>query len=233
MGFTAQQTLDYTQSLYEKKLVTYPRTDSRFLTEDMETGLPVLVQKMADKFGYTKAMSMNTKQVINNKKVSDHHAIIPTMNVSEVEYGALPTGEQKILSLITARLLASIRNPCITQETELEFMCADHSFKAKAKVITDYGWKDREHWILGKKARGDVEDETYPHNQELIGKGVFEKGKTFPVQKPEIKEGKTTPKKHFTDDTLLSAMENANNALEEAEKRALVHQLLVQELWKS
>ena len=210
MGFTAQQTLDYTQSLYEKKLVTYPRTDSRFLTEDMEAGLPDLAKKMAEKFGFTKALPVNAKQVINNKKVSDHHAIIPTQNVSGANYGELPAGEQKILSLVTARLLDGIGNPCISQETELEFSCADHIFKAKAKVITDPGWKEIESWILGKKSEDDSEDAVLSKNKDFILQGAFEEGKALPVQKPEIKEGKTSAKKHFTEDTLLSAMEHAS-----------------------
>ena len=210
MGFTAQQTLDYTQSLYEKKLVTYPRTDSRFLTEDMEAGLPDLAKKMADKFGYTKALLVNAKQVINNKKVSDHHAIIPTQNVSEANYGELPAGEQKILSLITARLLAGVGDPCVSQETELEFSCADAIFKAKAKMISEPGWKEIESWILGKKSGDDSEDAVLSKNKDFILQGVFEEGKSLPVQKPEIKEGKTSPKKHFTEDTLLSAMEHAS-----------------------
>ena len=223
LGFTAQQTLDYTQSLYEKKLVTYPRTDSRFLTEDMEVGLPDLTNKMAEKFGFTKSLSINTKQVINNEKVSDHHAIIPTQNVSEVNFGELPSGEQKILSLITARLLAGIGNPCISQETELEFSCAEYIFKAKAKVITDQGWKEVENWILGKKTEEDSEDAVLSKNKDFILEGIFDEGKTLPVQKSEIKEGKTTPKKHFTEDTLLSAMDHASadEMPEEAEHRGI------------
>ena len=210
MGFTAQQTLDYTQSLYEKKLVTYPRTDSRFLTEDMEASLPSLAGKMAEKFGYTKAFSINSRQVINNKKVSDHHAIIPTVNVGEVNFGELPSGEQKILSLIAARLLAGIGDPCVSQETELEFFCAEHSFKARAKVITKKGWKDIESWILGTKAESDSDGNETDQNKDFILQGVFDQGKSLPVQKPELKEGKTTAKKHFTEDTLLSAMEHAS-----------------------
>ena len=210
MGFTAQQTLDYTQSLYEKKLVTYPRTDSRFLTEDMEPTVSGLVKKMAGKFGYTKALSVNARQVINNKKVSDHHAIIPTQNVEGVNFGELPSGEQKILSLISARLLAAVGSPCIIQETELAFTCADARFKTKAKVITEQGWKEIEGWILGKKSEDDSEEAEFTKNKEFILDGVFDEGKTLPVQKPEIKEGKTVPKKHFTKDTLLSAMEHAS-----------------------
>ena len=210
MGFTAQQTLDYTQSLYEKKLVTYPRTDSRFLTDDMEVVVPELARKMADKFGYTKTLPMNCRQVINSKKVSDHHAIIPTKNVSDADYGKLPSGEQKILSLITARLLAGIGDPCISQETELEFISAEQTFKAKAKVISDKGWKDVQDWILGSKNNEESADADGTTNMLLDTLDFFQEGKQIPIQKPEIKEGKTSPKKHFTEDTLLSAMENAS-----------------------
>ena len=210
MGFTAQQTLDYTQSLYEKKLVTYPRTDSRFLTDDMEVVVPELAREMADKFGCTKKIPMNCRQVINSKKVSDHHAIIPTKNVSDADYGELPSGEQKILSLITARLLAGIGAPCISQETELEFISAEQTFKAKAKVISDKGWKDVQDWILGSKNNEDSADADAANNMLLDALDFFQEGKQIPIQEPEIKEGKTSPKKHFTEDTLLSAMENAS-----------------------
>ena len=215
--------MDYTQSLYEKKLVTYPRTDSRFLTEDMEVGLPDLANKMAEKFGFRKSLSINTKQVINNKKVSDHHAIIPTQNVSEVNFGELPSGEQKILGLITARLLSGMGDPCVSQETELEFSCAEYIFNAKAKVITDQGWKEVEDWILGKKTEEDSEDAVLSKNKDFILEGIFDEGKTLPVQKSEIKEGKTTPKKHFTEDTLLSAMDHASadEMPEEAEHQGI------------
>lgn len=137
LGFTAQQTLDYTQSLYEKKLVTYPRTDSRFLTEDMESMIPDLAGKMAAKFGYTRKMVIHPKQVINNSKVSDHHAIIPTVNVADADFGELPSGEQKVLSLITARLLSALGDPAVRNEVDVEFTCADTVFRAKAKNIRE------------------------------------------------------------------------------------------------
>ena len=207
LGFTAQQTLDYAQSLYEKKLITYPRTDCRFLTEDMESSLPELSKKMADKFGYHGALVANYKQVINNKKVSDHHAIIPTVNVHDISFGELPSGEQKILSLVVARLLAGIGDPCISMETELEFECAGYPFKAKAKQVVKNGWKDVVEWILGGKKKKDEDSDEEKILQNL---NFFEEGKSIPAREPECKEGKTTPKKHFTEDTLLSAMENAS-----------------------
>lgn len=146
LGFTAQQTLDYTQSLYEKKLVTYPRTDSRFLTEDMAEMIPNLAQKMAHKFGFTKNVPVHAEQVINNSKVSDHHAIISTVNVAEAEFGELPSGEQKVLSLITARLLAALGDATVRNEVDVEFTCADTVFRTKTKIS---GKKDGERFRNG------------------------------------------------------------------------------------
>ena len=207
LGFTAQQTLDYAQSLYEKKLITYPRTDSRFLTEDMEVNLPELSKKMADKFGYHGTLAANYKQVINNKKVSDHHAIIPTVNVHEVAFGELPSGEQKVLSLVVARLLASIGEPHVVAETELEFDCAGYLFKAKAKQVVKNGWKEVVEWILGAKKK---KDEDSDEDRILQNLDFFQEGKSVPVREPECKEGKTSPKSHFTEDTLLNSMEHAS-----------------------
>ena len=213
LGFTAQQTLDYTQSLYEKKLVTYPRTDSRFLTEDMEGMLPRLVDKLVWKFGYTRHVPVHAKQVIDNKKVSDHHAIIPTVNVADAEFGQLPSGEQKILSLITARFISALGDAAVRSETELEYTCADMVFKAKAKVLKEKGWRDIQDWIMGSNAeRADSEndEEEQSGNADLLAYiAALTKGKSYPLQDPKLEEGKTTPKKHFTEDSLLSAMERA------------------------
>ena len=213
LGFTAQQILDYTQSLYEKKLVTYPRTDSRFLTEDMEGMLPHLVDKLVWKFGYTRHVPVHAKQVIDNKKVSDHHAIIPTVNVADAEFGQLPSGEQKILSLITARFISALGDAAVRSETELKFTCADTVFKAKAKVLKEKGWRDIQDWIMGSNAeRADSEndEEEQSGNADLLAYiAALTKGKSYPLQDPKLEEGRTTPKKHFTEDSLLSAMERA------------------------
>lgn len=213
LGFTAQQTLDYTQSLYEKKLVTYPRTDSRFLTEDMEEMLPNLAKKMADKFGYSKNVQVHAKQVIDNKKVSDHHAIIPTVNVAEAAFGELPSGEQKVLSLITARLLSAVGDPAVRNEVDVEFICADTVFKAKAKNIREKGWRDIQDWIMGSSEEStdsETEDEDKSGNADMLACiATLTSGKSYPLQNPKMEEGKTTPKKHFTEDSLLSAMERA------------------------
>lgn len=207
LGFTAQQTLDYAQSLYEKKLITYPRTDSRFLTEDMAVSLPKLSNSVVEKYGFTKRLESNYKQVINNKKVSDHHAIIPTINIVDVNYGELPSGEQKVLSLISCRFLVGMAEPCVVNETELEFETAGVVFKAKAKQVVKKGWRDIQEWFFVAKKEDTADSD---EGRILDNLNFFEEGKSLPVREPEVKEGKTSPKKHFTEDTLLSAMEHAS-----------------------
>ena len=227
LGFTAQQTLDYTQSLYEKKLVTYPRTDSRFLTEDMESMIPDLAGKMAAKFGYTRKMVIHPKEVINNSKVSDHHAIIPTVNVADTEFGELPSGEQKVLSLITARLLSALGDPAVRNEVDVEFTCADTVFRAKAKNIREKGWRDIQEWIMGGSAEStDSENDRKEKSENadmLACIATLTNGKSYPLQNPKMEEGKTTPKKHFTEDSLLSAMERAGseNMGDDVERKGL------------
>lgn len=158
-GFTAQQTLDYTQSLYEKKLVTYPRTDSRYLTDEMGDSTKNLATKMKEKFGFMKALPMHEDKLLDSKKASDHHAIIPTVNVSDADFSEIPNGEQKILSLITARLLAALGDPVEITEYDLSVTCGGQTFTAKSKVMTKAGWKEIQDWILGSKTcEADEED---------------------------------------------------------------------------
>lgn len=227
LGFTAQQTLDYTQNLYEKKLVTYPRTDSRFLTEDMEEMISGIADQMAEKFGYTKNLPIHPKQVINNSKVSDHHAIIPTANVADVEFGELPAGEQKVLSLITARLLSALGDPAVRNEVDVEFTCAGTVFKAKAKNIREKGWRNIQDWIMGSSTDStdsENENEDKKGNAEMLACiAALTSGKSYPIQNPKMEGGKTTPKKHFTEDSLLSAMERAGSEEmpDEAERKGI------------
>lgn len=213
LGFTAQQTLDYAQSLYEKKLVTYPRTDSRFLTQDMKGMIPNLAEKLAEKFGYTKHVAVHADQVIDNNKVSDHHAIIPTVNVADADFGELPSGEQKVLSLITARLLSALGEPAVRSETYVEFTCADTVFKAKAKILKEKGWREIQDWIMGDKGEStdsENDDEEQSGNADTLACITnLTNGNSYPLKDPKIEEGKTSPKKHFTEDSLLSAMERA------------------------
>ena len=230
-GFTAQQTLDYTQSLYEKKLVTYPRTDSRYLTDDMDDSTARLCCLMKEKYGYTKMVPISTKQVLNSSKVSDHHAIIPTENVSDADYSEIPSGEQKILGLVTARLLSSVGDSAEITEYELEVECAGEVFKAKSKCITSPGWHLLEDWILGKKQ--DDEEADSGKKDDGGSHGILEileadasllsEGRELPARDPKVKEGKTTPKKRFTEDSLLSAMESAGakDMPDEVERKGL------------
>ena len=230
-GFTAQQTLDYTQSLYEKKLVTYPRTDSRYLTDDMDDSTARLCSLMKDKYGYTKMVPIHTKQVLNSSKVSDHHAIIPTENVSDADYSEIPSGEQKILGLVTARLLSSVGDPAEITEYVLEAECAGEVFKAKSKCITSPGWHLLEDWILGKKQNDEDEDSGKKDDGGSHGileileadASLLSEGRELPARDPEVKEGKTTPKKRFTEDSLLSAMESAGakDMPDEVERKGL------------
>ena len=201
LGYSAQQTLDYTQSLYEKKLITYPRTDSRYLTEDMAAGLPGLVMDTAVAFGFRGAIPVHAKQVINNQKVSDHHAILPTQSVAGADLSSLPAGEASILRLIAARLLAAVGEPYRYAETTVQIECAGQTFTAKGKTVLDEGWKAVERVILGNSA--EKVEETLEILTEAQDK------ETLPVRDAQLKEGRTTPPKHFTEDTLLAAMESA------------------------
>lgn len=207
-GFTAQQTLDYTQSLYEKKLVTYPRTDSRYLTDDMGDSTTDLCHLMREKYGYTRQIVIHVNQVLNSRKVSDHHAIIPTVNVAETDYSELPSGEQKILGLVTARLLSSVGEDAEITEYTLEVACAGEIFKAKSKSLTKPGWHQIEDWILGKKQEdeegdSDKKEDGGSHSVlEILeaDASLLEEGRELPARDPKVKEGKTTPKKRFTED---------------------------------
>jgi len=218
LGFTAQQTLDYAQSLYEKKLITYPRTDSRYLTEDMKEKIPVLLEQIARKSGITEKITVRMESVINSKKVSDHHAIIPTEYMAAADTGSLSAGEKAVLDLITARFLSAPGNPCCYTETKLELKKADVIFTSKSRIVTDTGWKAVEKQILGKDATPEKDEK-----QEIPADSSLCEGKNLTIQNAEIKEGRTEPKKHFTEDTLLSAMEKAGSGEipEEAERQGI------------
>ena len=215
MGYTAQQTLDYTQSLYEKKMVTYPRTDSRYLTEDMAAMIPELVQKTAKKFSFSdETVLVRAGQIINNKKVTDHHAIIPTKTVAETDLSALPAGEQAVLELIARRLVCAVGIPSESDETAVELSCAGTIFKAKGSIVTEPGWKS---FISGVESGNDdkeKEDSSIPDIQN---------GMELMVREAVCKEGKTVPPKHYTEASLLQAMENAGaeEMPEDAERKGL------------
>ena len=218
LGYTAQQTLDYTQSLYEKKIVSYPRTDSRFLTEDMKTSVMDIIVKAQKVVQKEATKEQNIKSVINGKKVTDHHAIIPTAYVDKVDVDELPLGEKEILKLIATRLLEAVSAPCRYIETVIDADCNGHAFKAKGKQIIDEGWKSIAPVKKTEKSDSGKEEDD---NQEI--KGRITAGETMKILSTECREGKTTAPKSFTEDTLLSAMEKAgaDETPDEAERKGL------------
>lgn len=221
LGFTAQQTLDYLQSLYEKKLATYPRTDSRYLTSDMAQSLPVLVNTVAKAMPFASGVAVycNPAQVINDAKVSDHHAIIPTQGVKDADLSGLPAGERSLLSLIAARLLCAVGQPYAYAETAVLVECAGYEFKAKGRAVLNPGFKE-----LDGRYRDTLKNKPEPDKEnEAKALPVLAEGQSFEVVTAGIKEGKTTPPAHFTEDSLLAAMETAGagEMPEDAERKGL------------
>lgn len=220
LGFTAQQTLDYLQNLYEKKLCTYPRTDSRYLTSDMAAGLPELVRLTAGamSFAANTEISCDADQVINDKKVTDHHAVIPTRNLRDADLSGLPSAEKAVLELVALRLLCAVAQPYTYAETAVTVECAGAEFSAKGKTVKHPGWRalDTAYRVGLKNAEPDKETE----NKSLP---ELTKGQSLPLSGAAVKEGKTSPPKHFTEDTLLSAMETAgkDDMPEDAERKGL------------
>ena len=220
LGFTAQQTLDYLQSLYEKKLCTYPRTDSRYLTGDMADSLPVLVNLVANAMPFRKgiAITCDPQTVINDKKVTDHHAVIPTRNLKDADLSALPAGEKAVLELVALRLLCAVAQPHIYSETVVIAACAGGEFTAKGKTVKHPGWKALEDAYRAKMK--DAEPKKEGAEKALP---ELTEGQTLSVAAAIIKEGKSSPPQHFTEDTLLSAMETAGkeDMPEDAERKGL------------
>lgn len=205
LGYTAQQTLDYLQALYEKKLCTYPRTDSRFLTDDMQDKVSELAAVAAEIAGKPLG-EVNASQVCNSKKVSDHHAVVPTMTAGSADLSALPAGERAVLGLIAQQVLCAVGGPHIYAETVVTLDCGGAAFTAKGKTVLSVGWK--------ACLEQEQADKPLPDLAE---------GMSFPVESAAVKEGKTTPPKRYTEDTLLSAMETAGakDMPEDAERKGL------------
>ena len=201
LGFTAQQTLDYAQSLYEKRLITYPRTDSRFLTEDMAASLPGLVTDTGRAFAVEEPIPIHVQQVIDGSKVTDHHALLPTKSMAKADLAALPAGERNVLRLIAARLLCAVGEPHRYAETTLTTICAGEEFTVKGKVVLSEGWKTVERKML---------DELLGKQKEAVALPDVQEQCRCSVAGAELKEGQTSPPKHFTEDLLLHAMETAS-----------------------
>ena len=221
-GYTAQQTLDYIQLLYEKKLATYPRTDSRYLTEDMAERLPALCRLVAAAFPFASGFDgrVEAAQVVCNAKVSDHHAIIPTKEAAKANLEELPTGERNILSLIAARLLCAVcPEKHIYADTAVVCTCAGVEFMAKGHTETAAGWKGLEKAFQAALKNRPEEEKAQPFLPE------FSEGQAVAVKEAVLHEGTTSPPPRYTEDSLLSAMENAGAEefaqIEDAERRGL------------
>lgn len=209
-GYTAQQTLDYMQSLYEKKLVTYPRTDSQYLSDDMEQTAYSLIPAISEHFEFGAVENPNLKAVINNSKVTGHHAIIPTESGVSCDISALASGEQNILKLVALRLLCASASAYKYGSVKVTLICKNTEFTATGRTVLESGWKA----LDSKVGEAEKSDEKSLPN--------LENGMTF-TAKASRSEHFTSPPKAFTEDTLLSAMEHAGaeDFDENAEKKGL------------
>ena len=217
-GYTAKQTLDYAQSLYEKKLLTYPRTDSRYLTSDMaETASCVihLAAKVPPFDGISNFFPL-VEAMISDKDVSDHHAIIPTMEIEKADIKALPLGDRNLFLLVCCKLLCASAEPYVYEAVTVTFDCGGHSFTAKGRRVLSEGWREIDCIFRAslKEKPADGDGGTLPD---------FTEGQTFDGAEVAITEHFTQPPKPYTEDTLLSAMENAgkDDIPDEAERKGL------------
>ena len=204
LGYTAQQTLDYAQSLYEKKLLTYPRTDSRYLTEDMADGVPTLAQLCAAIAEEDPPEAILEKQVCCNGKVTDHTALLPTRSAGAADLSVLPTPELKLLQLVAHQVLLAVSPPWVRQETEVTLSCGGARFTAKGTFTTQPGWRMYQ----------PSEEKTLPQ---------LTQGQELSVEQAEVKEGVTKPPAHYTEASLLAAMEQAGrqDQPEDAQRRGI------------
>lgn len=220
-GYTAQQTLDYVQSLYEKKLATYPRTDSQYLTKDMQATAASLILWLRDNmpFGKGCAGEPDIDRVTDDSKVTDHHAIIPTVEIARTDLTELPSGERDVLTLLAVRLLCATTQAHRFETVTAMLDCQRHTFTAKGKTILQSGWKEVER-IHRMSIR---QSETEHRENEDAALPVLKEGQTFETVSASLREGKTSPPKHYTEDTLLSAMENAGaeDMPDDAERKGL------------
>ena len=202
LGYTAKQTLDYAQSLYEKKLITYPRTDSRYLTDDMGETLSVVLHMAAKvpPFDNIPNFYPSTEQVINNKKVSDHHAIIPTKELEKTDLGTLTNGEKSLLLLIICRMLCAVYYPYTYESVTTEFKCKGHTFTLKGTKVISLGFKEIQNLMKYEKDEDDEKD---------VLLSDFHQGQVFENCEMDVSEHKTKPPKPHTEATLLLSMENA------------------------
>ncbi len=205
-GFTAKQTLDYAQTLYEKRLLTYPRTDSRFLSDDMEQTAADIVAGIVPILPFMEgaAFSPNIPRVLNSAKVSDHHAIIPTAEFVKQGFSGLADSEKKLLSLVCCKLLCAVAPAHEYEAVTAVFTCTGQEFTAKGKTVLAAGWKDIDRRFRASlKTDADEDGEAAPELPAITERQVFEDVAA------SVTEHFTSPPKPYTEDTLLSAMERA------------------------
>ena len=212
LGYTAQQTLDYAQALYEGKLITYPRTDSKYLTNDMGDMLPGLLQHIGAEFVIALDSELCIDRILNSSGVSDHHAILPTVTVTKKLIAELPAGQREILRLIATRLCCSVGQPYRFAETTVEAECAGSTFKTKSKTVASRGWKQL--WEAAYPPKKEKKEDYIPELKE---------GAVLTLSGVTLKEGQTTSPAHFTEDSLLQMMETAGAEAmpENAERRGI------------
>ncbi len=220
-GYTAQQTLDYVQSLYEKKLATYPRTDSQYLTEDMQATAASLVLWLRDHMPFGKGYTgePDIDRVTDGSKVTDHHAIIPTVEIARTDLSELPSGERDVLTLIAARLLSATAQAHRFEVVTAVLDCQGNSFTAKGKTVLQAGWKEVERlYRMGLKESKPEDD-----GNTDASLPVLQEGQIFETVSASVREGRTSPPKHYTEDSLLAAMETAGTGdmPEDAERKGL------------
>ena len=223
-GYTAKQTLDLAQALYEKKLLTYPRTDSSYLTDDMGGTAAQIAALFAGKLPFMQGADFTPEisRLLDSKKVSDHHAIIPTMELTKADLAALPESERNILTLAGARLLMACAEPHIFEAVTAVFSCAGQEFIASGKTVLAEGWKGLERRFMAtlkKKADTEYDEE----NALSLDVPPFAEGQTFDNPQAAVTEHFTTPPKPHNEASLLSAMERAGNEETDpdAERRGL------------
>lgn len=222
-GYTAKQTLDLAQTLYEKRLLTYPRTDSAFLTDDMGDTAAKTVTMLSGKLPFMEGAEFtpDVSRTLDSSKVSDHHAIIPTMELAKTDLAALPESERNILTLAGARLIFAAAEPHIFEAVTAVFSCADTEFTARGKTVLAGGWKD-----LERRYRATLKGKPDPEDADSDGENTLPElveGQTFETPTAKVTEHFTTPPKPHNEATLLSAMERAGNedTDPDAERRGL------------
>ena len=221
-GYTAKRTLDILQELYEEKLVTYPRTDSQFVTEDMKDSVEELVEKMPVLLSFVDygQLGHGIKRVINNAKVSDHHAILPTKEVVEKGIADLPADKKNLMMLICQQLVQATGEEYLYEQTDITVKCQEHDFKARGKIPVQMGFKEVEKAFKQLCVKAEPVEEK---EKEISIPAGYEEGmRLFPV-KAEKTTHYTSPPKPFNEDTLLAAMETAGNKEfdSETEKKGL------------